>query len=139
MNDEEMVFLDYIATGISTNGHPMQYMRKRLNEAGVASSRDMADCYVDGDRIVIAGLVVARQHPETAKGTVFLLLEDEFGYMNIIISKDIFARYRETVKYSAFLVIEGRFEREDQVLNVIGRRFRTLQTKPIVTRTLDFR
>jgi error-prone DNA polymerase len=139
LNDEEMVFLDYIATGISVNGHPMQFLRERLTAAGVTSSKDMAESYVDGERIVIAGLVVARQHPETAKGTVFLLLEDEFGYMNIIVSKDMFEKYRETVKFSTFLVIEGRFEREDQVMNVIGRRFRTLQTRPIVTRTLDFR
>ncbi|MGH7460338.1 MAG: hypothetical protein ACREMA_04830 [Longimicrobiales bacterium] len=54
-------------------------------------------------------------------------------------SKDMFEKYRETVKFSAFLVIEGRFEREDQVMNVIGRRFRELRTRPIVTRTLDFR
>jgi error-prone DNA polymerase len=138
LNDEEMVFLDYIATGISTNGHPMLFLRERLNEAGIASSRDMADSYVDGDRIVVAGLVVARQHPETAKGTVFMLLEDEFGYMNIIVSKDMFEKNRETIKFSTFIVIEGRFEREDQVMNVIGRRFRTLKTRDIVARSRDF-
>jgi error-prone DNA polymerase len=87
---------------------------------------------------VIAGLIVARQHPETAKGTVFLLLEDEFGYMNIIVSKDRFERYRETVKFSSFLVIEGRIEREDQVINVIGRRFRELKTREIIVRSRDF-
>jgi error-prone DNA polymerase len=138
MTDEEMVFLDYIATGISTNGHPMQYLRNRMSAAGVASSKDMADSYVDGDRIVVAGLVVTRQHPETAKGTVFLLLEDEFGYMNIIVSKNFFDKYRETIKFSTFLVIEGRLEREDQVINVIGRRFRELQTREIIAHSRDF-
>ncbi|MEX2281629.1 MAG: error-prone DNA polymerase [Gemmatimonadota bacterium] len=138
LSDEEMVFLDYIATGISTKGHPMQYLRDRLNAAGVASSKDMADSYVDGDRIVVAGLVVARQHPETAKGTVFLLLEDEFGYLNIIVSKNFFDKYRETIKFSTFLVIEGRLEREDQVINVIGRRFRELQTREIIAHSRDF-
>jgi error-prone DNA polymerase len=138
LNDEEMVFLDYIATGISTNGHPMQFMRERLARAGVASSQDMAESYRDGDRIVIAGLVVARQHPETAKGTVFLLLEDEFGYMNIIVSRDLFARNREVVKFSTFLIIEGRIERDDQVINVIGRRFRALATREIIAHSRDF-
>ena len=138
LSDEEMVFLDYIATGISTNGHPMEFMRERLSQAGVASSKDMADTYVDGDRIVIAGLVVARQHPETAKGTVFLLLEDEFGYMNIIVSKDLFEKNRETVKFSTFMVIEGRLEREDHVINVIGRRFRELRTREIIAHSRDF-
>ena len=138
LSDEEMVFLDYIATGISTNGHPMEFMRERLSQAGVASSKDMVEIYVDGDRIVIAGLVVARQHPETAKGTVFLLLEDEFGYMNIIVSKDLFEKNRETVKFSTFMVIEGRLEREDQVINVIGRRFRELKTREIIAHSRDF-
>ena len=137
LDDEEMVFLDYIATGISTNGHPMQFMRDRMVAAGVASSRDL-ESYIDGDRIVVAGLVVARQHPETAKGTVFLLLEDEFGYMNIICSRRMYERYRETVKFSQFMVIEGKFEREDAVMNVIGSRFRELKTKEIITHSRDF-
>ena len=138
LNDEEMVFLDYIATGISVNGHPMQFLRERLDAAGVASSRSMQTDYADGDTIIVAGLIVARQHPETAKGTVFLLLEDEFGYMNVVVSKAMFEKYRETIKFSTFLVIEGRFEREDQVMNVIGRRFRELKTAKIIARSRDF-
>jgi error-prone DNA polymerase len=125
LEGEELVFLDYLATGISTHGHPMQYLRARLAAAGVASSRDMRD-YVSGETLIVAGLVVARQHPETAKGTVFLLLEDEFGFLNVIINRDVFAANREVVKYSPFLVIEGRYEREDRVMNVIARRFRPL-------------
>jgi error-prone DNA polymerase len=137
LNEQELVFLDYIATGISVNGHPMQYLRERLITAGVASSRDLQE-YRGGERIAIAGLVVARQHPETAKGTVFLLLEDEFGYMNVIVPKPMYERYREVVKFSTFLVIEGTFEREDRVMNIIGRRFRELKTEKIVARSRDF-
>jgi error-prone DNA polymerase len=125
LEGEELIFLDYLATGICVNGHPMEHLRARLDAAGVASSRDL-EKYGTGDRIVVAGLVVARQHPETAKGTVFVLLEDEFGYLNIIIPKHTYDRNREVVKYSPFLVIEGRFEREDRVMNVIGSRFREL-------------
>jgi len=138
LQGEELVFLDYIATGISVNGHPMQFLRERLTAAGIASSRDMENEYASGDRIAIAGLVVARQHPETAKGTVFLLLEDEFGYMNVIVPRHMYAKYRETVKFSTFLVIEGKFEREDQVLNVIGYRFRELKTRRIIAASHDF-
>jgi len=127
LEGEERVFLDYLATGICPDGHPMEFLRERLSAAGVASSRDLPS-YVSGEPIVIAGLVVARQHPETAKGTVFVLLEDEFGYLNVIVPRETFARNREVVKYSPFLVIEGRFEREDRVMNVIGRRFRALRT-----------
>jgi error-prone DNA polymerase len=91
-----------------------------------------------GERIVIAGLVVARQHPETAKGTVFLLLEDEFGYINVIVNKELYAQNREVVRFAAFMVIEGRFEREDRVMNVIGKRFRELKTRAIAARSRDF-
>ncbi|MGQ0562248.1 MAG: helix-hairpin-helix domain-containing protein, partial [Gemmatimonadota bacterium] len=134
---EELIFLDYLATGISVNGHPMQYMRERLNGAGVTASRDLERMH-GGERIVVAGLVVARQHPETAKGTVFLLLEDEFGYINVIVSKQLYEQYREVVRFAPFMVIEGRFEREDRVMNVIGRRFRELKTREIAAQSRDF-
>jgi error-prone DNA polymerase len=126
LEGEELIFLDYLATGICVSGHPMEHLRARLDAAGVASSRDL-ESYASGERIVVSGLVVARQHPETAKGTVFVLLEDEFGYMNIIVPRQTYARNREVVKYSPFLVIEGKFEREDRVMNVIGTRFRELR------------
>jgi error-prone DNA polymerase len=126
LEGEELIFLDYVATGICVNGHPMEHLRARLSAGGVASSRDL-ETYATGERIVISGLVVARQHPETANGTVFVLLEDEFGYMNIIVPRQTYLRNREVVKYSPFLVIEGKFEREDRVMNVIGFRFRELR------------
>jgi error-prone DNA polymerase len=123
----ERIFLDYIATGICVAGHPMEHMRPRLDALGVASSRDLAH-HVSGERIVVAGLVVARQHPATAKGTVFvLLLEDEFGYMNVIVPRPLYQENREVVRHAPFLAVEGRFEREDNVLNVVGRRFRELK------------
>jgi error-prone DNA polymerase len=125
----ELIFLDYLATGICVHGHPLEHLRARLDAAGVVPSRDLSR-YSTGERIVVAGLVVARQHPETANGTVFVLLEDEFGYLNIIVPAKTYQRNREVVKYSPFLVIEGRFEREDQVMNVIGHRFRELSIRP---------
>jgi error-prone DNA polymerase len=141
LEGEELVFLDYLATGICTNGHPMEYVRERLSAAGVVSSAEMERDFAHGETIVVAGLVVARQHPETAKGTVFLLLEDEKGTINVIINRDVFARNREVVKYSPFLVIEGRFEREELVMNVIARRFRELRVgapKEVSWRARDF-
>jgi error-prone DNA polymerase len=115
----------------------MQHLRDRLNDAGITSSAGMNDMH-GGERIVVAGLVVARQHPETAKGTVFLLLEDEFGFMNVIVPRDLYAKYREVVKFAPFLVVEGKFEREDRVMNVVGRRFGELRTAKIVARSRDF-
>jgi error-prone DNA polymerase len=129
LEGEELVFLDYLATGISTQGHPMEFIRARLDAASVTPSRDL-ETVRPGDRILVAGLVVARQHPATANGTVFILLEDEWGFLNIIVPKDTYAKYRETVKFSPFLVVEGRFEREDRVMNVVGWRFRELRMRP---------
>ncbi len=137
LEGQELIFLDYLATGISVNGHPMQHLRERLDGAGVASSESMN--HMDGgERIVVAGLVVARQHPETAKGTVFLLLEDEFGFINVIVPRTLYAQYREVVKFAPFLVVEGKFEREERVMNVVGWRFRELRTQKIASRSRDF-
>jgi error-prone DNA polymerase len=90
------------------------------------SSADLVHC-VPGGRIVVSGLVVARQHPATAKGTVFVLLEDEFGYMNVFVPRLLYQENREVVRHAPFLAIEGRFEREDMVMNIIGQRFRELR------------
>src|SRR5688572_23042070 len=126
LEGEERIFLDYLATGICVDGHPMEHMRARLNALGVASSADLQH-YATGERIVVSGLVVARQHPATAKGTVFVLLEDEFGYMNVIVPRQLYNDNREVVKHAPFLAVEGRFEREEQVMNIVGRRFRELR------------
>jgi error-prone DNA polymerase len=120
-------------------------MRERLNELGVASSADL-EHHAPGERIVVSGLVVARQHPATANGTVFILLEDEFGYMNVIVPRVLYQENREVVRHAPFLAIEGRFEREERVMNIVGRRFRELRvgqrrapsTEPINFRSRDF-
>jgi error-prone DNA polymerase len=145
LDGAERIFLDYLATGICTDGHPMEHMRARLNELGVASSADL-EHQAPGERIVVSGLVVARQHPATANGTVFILLEDEFGYMNIIVPRVLYQENREVVRHAPFLAIEGRFEREERVMNIVGRRFRELRvgqrrapsTEPINFRSRDF-
>jgi len=104
----------------------------------VVGSRGL-ESLADGELCVVAGLAVARQHPVTAKGTVFLLLEDEAGFINVIVPPRVYERSREVVNHSAFLVVEGRFERDDRVLNVVARRFRRLDVRPIRHRSRDFR
>ncbi len=125
LEGDELIFLDYLATGISVRGHPMEHVRARLDAAGVVSSARLDEC-ADGARVVVAGLVVARQHPATSKGTVFVLLEDEWGYLNIIVPARTYERNRETVKFAPFLVVEGALERDGRALTVVGRRFREL-------------
>jgi error-prone DNA polymerase len=137
LEGEELVFLDYLATGISVHGHPMDHMRERLAAAGVTDSRGLEELPA-GARVVVAGLVVARQHPETAKSTVFVLLEDEHGFMNVIVPAKLYDKNREVVKHSRFLMVEGRFERQGRVLNVVGMRFRTLKVGRLAFRSHDF-
>jgi error-prone DNA polymerase len=137
LEGSERIFLDYLATGICTDGHPMQHLRERLHHAGVASSADLEDWPADHP-VVVAGLIIARQHPSTSKGTVFVLLEDEFGLVNVIVPAKLYEKNREVVKYSPFLLVEGRFEREGAVINVVGFRFRQLKMPTVEYRSHDF-
>ena len=128
MDEQELVFLDYLATGISVAGHPMEHIRPRLREHGISASADFPEL-PDGSPILVGGLVVARQHPATAKGTVFVLMEDEFGFINLIIPPPVYQQYREVIHHSPFLLAQGRFEREDRVMNVVAARFRELEPR----------
>jgi error-prone DNA polymerase len=137
LDERELIFLDYQATGICVTGHPMEHVRERLDRAGIVASRDMQDLR-DGQRVVIAGLVTVRQRPESAKGTIFILLEDEWGFVNVIVSPGLVERYNDVVKYARFIVVEGRFERDGGVTNVVGRRFRELEVEQLVYGSHDF-
>jgi error-prone DNA polymerase len=128
MDDQELVFLDYLATGICVEGHPMEHVRPRLRHHGVSGSADF-EAVDDGSPILVAGLVVARQHPQTARGTVFILLEDEHGFINLIVPPPVYQRYRETVHHSPFLLVQGRFERDGPATNVVADRFRELNAR----------
>ncbi|HMI54920.1 MAG TPA: hypothetical protein VK494_01905, partial [Gemmatimonadaceae bacterium] len=126
LTSDELIFLDYFSVGISVSGHPMEHLREKLRNAGVLDSRQLEKLR-GGERITTAGLVTIRQQPQSAKGTVFLLMEDEFGFINVIVSKKLVEEYSEVVKFSTFVAVEGRFERDDGVRNVIGQKFTELK------------
>ncbi|HMI48041.1 MAG TPA: hypothetical protein VK481_05190, partial [Gemmatimonadaceae bacterium] len=134
---DELIFLDYFSVGICVNGHPMEHLREKLQIAGVLDSRQLEKLR-GGESIVTAGLVTIRQQPQSAKGTVFLLMEDEFGFINVIVSKKMVEKYSEVVKFSTFVAVKGRFERDGGVRNVIGLNFRELKVKQIVHASRDF-
>jgi error-prone DNA polymerase len=134
----ETIFLDYATTGTSIHGHPMQHLREFLQSRGAKSSADLPSLR-GGETIAVAGLVTVRQRPQTANGTLFLLLEDEFGFINVIVPSTLVEDNAEVVKYAPFIAVQGRFERDGQVMNVVGRRFRTLRTHEIATKSRDFR
>lgn len=134
----ELIYLDYFATGVSINGHPMHHMRERLRNAGVVDSRGMQTMR-GGEPIVVAGLVTIRQRPASAKGTIFLLLEDEWGFINVVVPNFLVEENSEVVKFATFVIVSGRFERDGRVLNVVGKRFRELDIKKLEHRARSFR
>ena len=83
---EQLVFLDYHAVGMSIHGHPMESVRARLKRGGAIDSRQLMQM-PNGRTVTVGGLVTVRQRPATAGGTIFLLLEDEHGYVNVVVSK----------------------------------------------------
>jgi error-prone DNA polymerase len=137
MTPWETVLTDYFALGLSTNGHPVEHLRARLTGMGVKGSRDFPSLR-SGERVRVAGLVTVRQRPESAGGTIFLLMEDEHGFMNIIVPRQLVERYADPVKFASFLVVDGRFERDGNVMNVVGDSFRTLNVKGLVHQTHSF-
>ena len=134
----ELIYLDYFATGVSINGHPMQHMRERLRLAGVVDSCGLKDLR-GGEKIVVAGLVTIRQRPASANGTIFLLLEDEWGFINVVVPSFLVDENSEVVKFATFVLVQGRFEKDGNVLNVVGKRFKELDVKRLEHRARSFR
>ncbi len=100
----------------------MRHLRPAMAARGVVAAADLARRR-DGDRVTVAGIVICRQRPATAKGFCFVTLEDETGLANIVITPKLFEANRRLVVRSPLLVVEGILQEEQQVLNVRGRRF----------------
>ncbi len=114
----ERIVADYSSTGVTLGEHAMEVLRPELG-AGV-SRTDELERTPDGARIEIAGLVVARQRPATAKGIVFMLLEDEVGVVNLIVPPPVYERCRLAVRTAAFARVAGKLERREGVINVLA-------------------
>jgi error-prone DNA polymerase len=116
---------DYVATEITTGPHMLAHLRPTLSARGVLSARELRR-RKDGDRVTTAGAVIVRQRPGTAKGFVFLTLEDETGMLQAIVRPDLFRDERAVVVGSGALVVEGRLQRQDGALSVRAERFWTI-------------
>ncbi|HUV95537.1 MAG TPA: error-prone DNA polymerase, partial [Anaerolineae bacterium] len=115
----ERLVWEYGVTGLSTNGHVMELFREEMKERGVITSLDLTRT-LTGDRVKVAGMVVVRQAPPTAKGFVFLTLEDEWGLMNVIVRPDIFQAQRSIWSNSLVLMAKGRVEQAEGQVNVLA-------------------
>ncbi|HYW32619.1 MAG TPA: PHP domain-containing protein [Gemmatimonas sp.] len=123
----ELTEADYRMTGLSLAGHPMVHLRTLLAPNGVLSALDTIDQGYDGQRVAVAGLVICRQRPGTAKGFVFLTLEDETGMINIVIRPDLFEEHALLISTSPLLLVRGTLQVEDKVVNVRAKQFRKLE------------
>ena len=109
MSDWEAMLADYGTTGLTARAHPMALLRGRL-PADAVTSREL-ETLTHGRRVRVGGLVVARQRPGTANGIVFVLLEDEFGTINLIVPAPVYERQRLTVRTEPLMLAEGKLER----------------------------
>jgi error-prone DNA polymerase len=109
LSDWEGMLADYSTIGLTTRTHPLALLRERMAR-DIVTSRDL-ERLKHGQRVRIGGLVVARQRPGTASGVVFILLEDEFGTINLIVPPPVYERYRLIVRTEPLMLVEGKLER----------------------------
>ncbi len=129
MQLSEHVAEDYVATGLSLKAHPISFFRSRLHRIGAITTAEHRSEHLPQDkRITVAGLVLIRQMPGTAKGVVFLTIEDETGIANIIVWRKIFEQHRRIVMNSKFLAVTGRLQRAGLVVHVVAEDFRDLSS-----------
>jgi len=141
MTDFEETVADYRGTGITTGAHLMSHFRDALRARGVLSAAELRSAR-NGAYVRIAGAVIVRQRPGTAKGFLFLTLEDETGTSNAIVVPDMFHRHRALVQTAGILLVEGPVQKQDGVIHVRARRFEGLDggaMADLLPRSHDFR
>ncbi len=137
MNHEERLVADFHGTGLTVGPHPMAYKRAWLNAMGIRRASELRDLPT-GKRIRIGGCVITRQRPGTAKGFVFLSLEDETGVANAIVRPDLFHENRLLLTSERFLAVEGILQNQDNVISVRAERVQPLFVTKAETVSHDF-
>jgi error-prone DNA polymerase len=137
MNYEERLVADFHGTGLTVGPHPMAYRREWLTAMGIRRASELRDI-PNGKRLRIGGCVITRQRPGTAKGFVFLSLEDETGVANAIITPDLFHSNRLLLASERFLAIEGILQNQDNVISVKAERVLPLFVTKAETVSHDF-
>jgi error-prone DNA polymerase len=122
----QRLIADYATSGVTVGDHAMAILRERLEVPLLVTSAQLARL-PSGGAVAMAGLVIARQRPGTARGTMFLLFEDEFGTTNLVVPKAVYERYRQLARAEPLLLARGRVERAEGVVNVIVRELAALE------------
>jgi error-prone DNA polymerase len=137
MTIEERLIADFRGTGMTVGLHPLAYHRAELKRRGLRSAIEF-EHLPHGTHVRFAGAVIARQRPGTAKGFVFLSLEDETGIANAIITPQLFEQDHTVVTHHQFLLIEGRLQNQDNVISVKVERVQPLRITRVETTSHDF-
>ena len=133
----EETLADYSATSITTGPHVMAHLRQSLKSRGILSAADLADA-PNGSWAKAAGVVIVRQRPGTAKGVLFLTLEDETGIANAMVTPELFHANRGLLHRAQMLIVEGPLQKHEDVIHVLGRRFTELKLDSPMPKSHDF-
>ncbi len=139
MSEFENVLADYHTTGLTLRQHPLSFFRQRLAQRRVVPNRALSTL-TDGRKVRVAGLVLVRQRPGTAKGITFVTLEDETGVANLVIRPDVWQRFREVARGATVWIADGKLERQREVAHVLVTRLSALEelSEPIGSQSRDF-
>ena len=116
---EELIRWDHRATAMSPRGHPLQAIRQELTRQGFPDARTLGKM-PSGSKVSYVGAVICRQRPGTAKGVLFMTMEDETGFVNVIVWPKVYEQYATVVKTQALLGIHGRLQTEEGVSHLIA-------------------
>src|SRR5271157_967269 len=137
MTHEERLVADFRATGLTVGPHPMLYRREEMKRMGIYRASDLARI-PNGRRLRIGGCVIARQRPGTAKGMMFMSLEDETGIANAIFTPDLLQKNRVLLISECFLMIEGILQNQDNVIHIRAEKVSPLRVTRAETASHDF-
>jgi error-prone DNA polymerase len=137
MTNEERLVADFRSTGLTVGPHPMQYRREEMKRMGIYRAADLSHI-PNGRRLRIGGCVIARQRPGTAKGMMFLSIEDETGIANAIIAPDLIQKNRVLLISERFLMIEGILQNQDNVIHIKAENVSPLSVTRAETVSHDF-
>ena len=137
MSNEERLIADFAGTGLTTGPHPMAFERRRLESAGVYRAAELPGL-PDGRWVKVAGGVIVRQRPGTAKGFFFITMEDETGLSNIIIRPQVYEQEKTLLSTAPFLLIEGPLQNQNGVTSIRAERIARLDSALSVGKSRDF-
>ena len=121
----EKIQTDYGASGISTHGHPMLEIRKQEKTIPQTTSQDIKKMK-HGNNASVAGLVLIRQKPPTAKGVVFCTIEDEFGFVDLILHAEVYKMYKDIFMNHCFIMVSGILQRDGYTVSLLVKKIEAI-------------